>query len=73
MAKIVTRLKKKHRDHIWRDEEGDFWFWHPELDKWCVLLASAKGGFHVNPHYDPQFYSHFERVAASPMAGAPIL
>lgn len=65
MKKTVTKLKAKHRQGIWRDEEGDFWYWDAVKYKWCVLMADYDGGFHINRTFDPIHYSHFKRVAKS--------
>lgn len=66
--KTVAKLKKKHRDYIWRDEEGDYWYWDSITAKWTVILADyADGGFYTTNRYDPIYYNHFEQVGASPI------
>lgn len=75
--KTVTQLKKKHRDHIWRDEEGDYWYWDAIKLAWCVILADLDGGFYISDKHDPIYYTDkhdpiyytsFDRVASSPLA-----
>ena len=63
--KTVIKLKPKHRDYIWQDEEGDFWFWDSLLDKWAVLIADIDGGFYPSDEFDPKAFFQFTRIAAS--------
>lgn len=64
MPKTVAKLKAKHRNRIWRDEEGDFWYWDSELEHWTVLLADIDHygkpeGFYISTQFPPECYSHF--------------
>lgn len=68
MKKNVTKLKKKHRDYIWRDEEGDYWYWDTIKETWCAILGDMEGGFHINDRFDPIHYHWFERIAESSAA-----
>lgn len=65
MKDTVTKLKKKHRDYIWRDEEGDYWYWDAIKHQWCVLMGDEEGGFYTDDRFDPAHYNSFDRIAAS--------
>lgn len=69
MKKTVTKLKKKHRDYIWKDEEGDYWYWDSTEQQWCVLMADIEGGFYISTEFDPAYYQWFERALTSTLAG----
>lgn len=36
---LVTKLKKKHRNSLWRDEDGDIWFYNRAHRAWESLTA----------------------------------
>lgn len=48
--KTVKKLKKKHMDRVWLDNEGDLWFWdfnHPNGFDWGGDGFDANGGWNV--------------------------
>lgn len=38
--KVVTKLKKKHRNALWHDEDGDVWFYNRMHRKWESLTSN---------------------------------
>jgi len=70
VKETVNQLKKKHRDYIWLDQEGDYWYWDAIKLKWCVILADIDCGFYISDQFDPVYYNHFARIAEPPLAKA---
>lgn len=65
VAKIVERLKKKHRSSVWKDAEGDLWFFSAELERWVVLLADDHDGYEVSSSFEHDSFGPFTRAAHS--------
>lgn len=61
----TTKLKKRHRNSVWRDGEGDLWFWDAYTQQWRVLMADLDGGYHTSGEFHPKYYRDFKRVATS--------
>lgn len=61
----VTKLKKKHRDYIWKDEEGDYWYYDSDEEQWCVLVCDLNVGFYTRTEFSPGHYNEFKLVAGS--------
>lgn len=69
MKKQVLKLKPKHRNHLWQDEEGDFWYWDSAIEDWALLRANDAGpGFFLCDEYNPSVAAYFTRVAANRIA-----
>lgn len=41
---MAKTLKYKHRNRVWRDAEGDVWFWDVHEDAWVVITFGNSGG-----------------------------
>ena len=42
---MADKLKKKHRDRLWVDVEGDAWFWNADTENWACLVPDLYGGY----------------------------
>ncbi len=65
---MKTELKKKHRNRVWLDSDGDVWFWNSGLNAWNVLCAGA-GGYSNDDdlEMDPKGWGvTFKRIAKLP-------
>lgn len=40
--KQVTRLEKKHANGLWRDDQGDYWFYSLEEKRWAWFSGYGK-------------------------------
>jgi hypothetical protein len=64
----VKKLKDKHRNRVWRDSDGDLWYYDPQLLRWTVLLHENGDtiGFQLDPDWftdTPDGYGPFKSVA----------
>lgn len=54
-------LKDKHRKHIWRDADGDLWFYDVTKEKWSLIL-SAWNGYCIDYDLNHEICGPFKRV-----------
>lgn len=69
MKNTASKLKKKHRNWIWADEEGDFWYWDSVTESWATLICDQDGGFRLSDDHNPNHFSWFCRIAPSVFTG----
>lgn len=64
-VKTVNRLKKKHRDRLWMDCEGDIWFFNHDTDQWNVLMRGINNDWHVSTKFSPIYYPKFTQLTGA--------
>lgn len=47
---MAKTLKYKHRNRVWRDSEGDIWYWDLHEDAWVVITFGLFGGESLTSH-----------------------
>lgn len=59
MGETTKKLKKKHRDSTWVDEDGDVWFYQRSRRIWVAISSSRKTGFDLLT-YDGEPHTMFD-------------
>lgn len=53
MAKTATHLKHKHRDRIWKDRNGELWYFNGLTKNWTTLVSLTYGNSRESAGFVP--------------------
>lgn len=65
MPKTITKLKRKHRNRIWKDSFGELWYFNPIHQDWDMLVSTTYGNSRESEGFIPAAHQ-IDQAGAKP-------